>query len=248
MIPKCGQYIRWHWAHKGKITCDPWQESETHWHRFWKDAFPVNCQEVLHIDDRTGEKHIADIKTPAGLVVEVQHSPISEMEIRSRESFYDKMIWIVDARHQSGWFDVGMSRDLVSCNPIAYRIEWWGSSKLLEKWEKSSPYVYFDIMDRLEEYADGKLWIFPKNTTVPIEQRTLWRLLKFDATEKAGIIAPVRAKTVIEAAMKGCFPLLHKCEEKDAMKYRKKLGILAGYVDEHGNRRQFVSSRKLLIE
>ena len=52
MIAKCGQYVRWHWAHKAKITCDPWQESETDWHRYWKDAFPVDCQEVVHVDDR----------------------------------------------------------------------------------------------------------------------------------------------------------------------------------------------------
>ena len=123
MIPKCGQYISWHWAHKGKNACDPWQESETYWHRIWKDAFPKNCQEVVHMDKRTGEKHIADIKTPAGFVVEIQHSPISETEARSRENFYDKMIWIIDARHLSGWFDLGTSFDLASCCPMTYRIE-----------------------------------------------------------------------------------------------------------------------------
>ena len=32
MIPKCGRYVRWHWAHKRRIGCDPWHETETAWH------------------------------------------------------------------------------------------------------------------------------------------------------------------------------------------------------------------------
>lgn len=102
MVSKCGQYVRWHWAHQSRITCDPWQESETAWHRYWKDAFPIDCQEVVHIDNGTKEKHIADVKTPDGLVVEVQHSPIAETEARIRETFYRAMIWIVDTRHLAG--------------------------------------------------------------------------------------------------------------------------------------------------
>ena len=154
MISKCGQYVRWHWAHKTRITCDPWQESETDWHRYWKDAFPIDCQEVVHIDGRTKEKHIADVKTPAGFVVEVQHSPIAEEEARSREVFYRNMIWIVDAQHLTGWFSVGMAHDLASCCPMMYQVKWWGSSKLLDKWSKSRVHVYFDVMDSAKEYED----------------------------------------------------------------------------------------------
>ena len=96
MIAKRGQYIRWHWAYKARITCDPWKESETAWHRYWKNAFPVDCQEVVQLDDRNHEKNIADVRTDAGFVFEVQRSPISEIEARSRENFYGELIWIVD--------------------------------------------------------------------------------------------------------------------------------------------------------
>ena len=68
MIPKCGQYVRWHWAHKSTIGCDPWHESETDWHRIWKDCFPIENQEVVHVDPLTGETHIADVKTDCGRV------------------------------------------------------------------------------------------------------------------------------------------------------------------------------------
>ena len=238
MISKCGRYVRWHWAHKTRITCDPWQESETDWHRYWKDAFPIDCQEVVHIDCRTKEKHIADVKTPGGFVVEVQHSPIAEEEARIRESFYKEMIWIVDARHLAGWFFVGTAHDLASCCPMMYQIEWWGQSRLLDRWSKSPVHVYFDVMNSAKEYEDedGKLWLLPREMTVPVEKRVLWRLLEFDAANRMGYIAPVQAEVVIEAVMNGDFPPLHECEEEDTWRYRRELREVAGHIDEHGKK------------
>lgn len=238
MIAKCGQFVRWHWAHKSRMTCDPWLESETDWHRYWKDAFPVDCQEVVHIDDRTQEKHIADVKTAGGFVVEVQHSGISEKEARSRENFYKEMIWIVDARHLAGWFSIGMARDLASCSPMIYQIEWRGTSRLLEKWSGSGVHVYFDTMNSAINYEehDGKLWFLPRETTISVEERVLWRLLEFDAHDKTGLIAPVQSQAIIEAVMDGECPPLHVCQEDDAWRFRRELLEVAGHVDDKGNR------------
>lgn len=97
VIAKCGKQKIWHWAHKGTRTCDPWWEPETEWHRAWKANFPNEQQEVRHQDAETGEWHIADVKVASGLVLEFQHSAISTDEIQSREVFYKKMLWIVDA-------------------------------------------------------------------------------------------------------------------------------------------------------
>ncbi len=238
MISKCGPYVRWHWAHKSRTACDSWQESETDWHLYWKDAFPIDCQELVYIDSLTGEKHIADVKTPSGVVVEVQHSPISDIEARSRERFYKEMIWIVDARHLEGWFLVGMSHDLVCCDPMMYHIKWWGSSTLMEKWSKSSVQVYFDVLNSTKEHEDenGNFWILPLENTVPVEQRVLWRLLEFDIDDRVGYIAPVRAEAVIEAVMNGDAPPLHVCEEENAWRYRREFREVAGHIDEHGNK------------
>lgn len=238
MIAKCGRYVRWHWAHKNRITCDPWHESETDWHRCWKDAFPDDCQEVVHIDDKTKEKHIADVKTPGGFVVEVQHSPIAEEEIQSRENFYENMIWIVDARHLVGWFRVGMDYGLANYSPMIFHINWWGSSKLLDKWSESQTHVYFDVTDSVKFHKDqdGKLWRLPYETVVPVENRVLWRLLEFDVAERTGYIAPVQAQVIIEAVMNGDFPPLHECEEEDAWRYRRELREHAGRIDIHGNK------------
>lgn len=96
MVSKCGEMIMWHWAHRGRKRCDPWHENEGPWHRAWKALFPVEHHEQVRFDS-TGEKHIADVLLPSGLVVELQHSQISLDEMRSREGFYRYMVWIVDA-------------------------------------------------------------------------------------------------------------------------------------------------------
>src|SRR5262245_42422949 len=96
MVAKCGEVRTWHWAHRGRSHCDTWWENETEWHRHWKGQFPVDWQEVVHRAE-TGEKHIADVKTDRGWVIEFQHSPLKPEERRSREDFYPKLIWVVDA-------------------------------------------------------------------------------------------------------------------------------------------------------
>jgi competence protein CoiA len=95
-ISKCGTSKVWHWAHKSLENCDSWWENETLWHRLWKSYFNKDNQEVIHFDENTREKHIADIKTNNGTVIEIQNSPMSEDELRSRENFYGKMFWIVN--------------------------------------------------------------------------------------------------------------------------------------------------------
>ena len=96
MLARCGTKKVWHWAHKGQRHCDPWWENETEWHRGWKARFPTEWQEVP-ARDTTGELHIADIKTPFGLVIEFQHSAIKPDEVVKRTNFHGQIIWIIDA-------------------------------------------------------------------------------------------------------------------------------------------------------
>lgn len=95
-VAKCGPKVMHHWAHAGR-NCDPWWENETQWHRDWKNLFPPECREISHTAP-DGEFHRADIKTPAGIYVEIQHSAMSQAECQSREAFYDNMIWVVDGK------------------------------------------------------------------------------------------------------------------------------------------------------
>jgi competence protein CoiA len=96
LIAKCGDVKVNHWSHQGIRNCDLWWENETEWHREWKGNFTKEWQEVIHTDETTGERHIADIKTSHGLVVEFQHSQINPIERISRERFYKNLVWVVD--------------------------------------------------------------------------------------------------------------------------------------------------------
>jgi competence protein CoiA len=101
MVAKCGEVRIKHWAHKRQSSCDSWWERETEWHRNWKNQFQDSWQEVIHHAD-DGERHIADIETPDGWVIEFQHSHISVDERKSRENFYQKLIWVVDGKRRKG--------------------------------------------------------------------------------------------------------------------------------------------------
>src|SRR5246127_5414346 len=96
VIAKCGTHRVHHWAHQGKRTCDRWLENETEWHRAWKNKFPVECQEYIQHDGQSGEKHIADVRTPHGLVIEFQRSHLDPQERAKRERFHGNMVWVVD--------------------------------------------------------------------------------------------------------------------------------------------------------
>lgn len=110
VIAKCGKLNVWHWAHESVTDCDYWSEPEGPWHKAWKELFPREWREVtLKPVFKKGDTpptnlgdsgvHRADIKTSAGIVVELQNSPIDSHEIEAREGFYRRMLWIFNAIH-----------------------------------------------------------------------------------------------------------------------------------------------------
>src|SRR5271169_1319312 len=82
MIAKCGRLRVWHWSHRVTRTCDRWWEPETEWHRAWKNQFPPDRQEIVQRAE-DGEKHVADVKTEGGVVIEFQHSNLRQEERES---------------------------------------------------------------------------------------------------------------------------------------------------------------------
>lgn len=105
MVAKCGPRVMHHWAHQRSRNCDPWWENETPWHREWKNLFPINCREVSHRAE-DGEIHRADVKTPTGIIVELQHSAMSDDERISREDFYQNLVWVLDGSVFAQNFDI----------------------------------------------------------------------------------------------------------------------------------------------
>jgi competence protein CoiA len=96
VLARCGQVNAWHWAHQTGGDCDVWSEPTTDWHRAYQRVVPPERCEV-----RYGQ-HRADLVSPDGLVLELQHSSISAADIAAREAHYDRMMWLFDARKAYG--------------------------------------------------------------------------------------------------------------------------------------------------
>jgi competence protein CoiA len=169
-IARCGELKIWHWAHKGKLICDPWWEKETEWHREWKGKFPKACQEIVHYAEN-GEKHIADVKNDQGYVIEFQHSLIKPEERKARENFYKTMIWIVDGtrrlRDKDKFIDVWEHSKRIN-NKVEVRKLWgyFDECALLRDWNGSSVPVFFD-------FGEDIIWGFLPKDFLPktIEER-----------------------------------------------------------------------------
>lgn len=160
VLARCGQLRVWHWAHKGKQSCDPWAKAETPWHRAWKAEFPADWQEVIHNRVGEGNRHIADVKTPHGLVLEFQHSHLSLAEQREREAFYGNMVWVVDGTRNKGalstflrwkWSFRPTHLDGILASDVAERC-------FPAAWVGSSVIVVFDFAGAENASPDDELW------------------------------------------------------------------------------------------
>ncbi len=160
MMAKCGNVRVHHWAHRTISDCDHWWESETAWHRKWKDRFPADWQEVVHRADN-GELHIADVKTNQEWVLEFQHSHIRPEERKAREDFYQKLVWIVDGsrrkRDKSQLVKACQDGTLVVPKLNLWRIPLLDECAILRDWSGSHAPVFFDFASR-DEPENTSLW------------------------------------------------------------------------------------------
>lgn len=186
---KCGKQRIWHWAHRNERVCDQWWESETEWHRNWKRRFPLEWQEFIQHDTRSGEKHIADVRTSHNLVIEFQYSHLKPEERAARESFYGNMVWVVNGTRlptvyqrfrkgadkfikiAQGWYSVDYPDE---CFPRA--------------WLESSALVFFDFREAT-----------PTNPP-DVEREHLWCLLPKRAGRYAIVTVMSREAFVKEAS------------------------------------------------
>jgi len=146
VVAKCGQLKIWHWAHKGTRNCDPWWEPETPWHRGWKAHFPAEWHEAI-LSSMSGEKHRADVRNGAGLVIEFQHSAITPQERMAREAFYEHLIWVVDGtrlKNDIPRFERG-SRDLRATIRTGCFMTHFPEECFPRSWIGCSKPVFFDF-------------------------------------------------------------------------------------------------------
>jgi competence protein CoiA len=201
LVAKCGKERIWHWAHKGSRRCDPWWENETEWHRKWKAEFPEAWQEIVHHAD-DGTKHIADIRTEHGWVIEFQHSSIRPEERRSRDAFYRQLVWVVDGtrrKRDAGQFERTWNDGMPVGNAYPLRRLYTDDCTLLSEWTDSATPIFFDFgQQALWWILPGRLkgWVYvallPRNQFIHIHLRCVFQEgLDFDGLVKelSGLVA-----------------------------------------------------------
>jgi hypothetical protein len=169
MVAKCGEVRVPHWAHKRRGLCDSWWENETEWHRIWKNQFPVDWQEVVHYA-KDGERHIADVKTERGWVIEFQYSYLKPEERRSRDAFYPKLVWVVNGTRREKdekQFGEALNHGVRPFDTLAVVKVRSDECALLREWAGSPAPIFFDFGNEQELWwlivgqANGLAYVGP---------------------------------------------------------------------------------------
>lgn len=152
---RCGNIRAHHWYHESLKECAYTTYTHVHetpWHLHWKKFFDAEWQEII-LTASDGEKHISDVRTPQGLTIEFQHSPISEEERISRERFYSSvggMIWVVDgtkSKHDwNRWYNNRLLRESSRVLPGGGTIIENAKEMLPEEWLHCAVPVFFDFL------------------------------------------------------------------------------------------------------
>lgn len=179
LIPKCGEILIHHWAHKQDMGCD-WDAGKmSAWHMEWQSHFPPEQVEV-----RVGNNR-ADIITDKGVIIELQHSAIAKETIREREQIYPKMVWIIDASEfrqnitirehifswawaRKTWEDAEKKILLDYCNGVVFVIQEWID-------QPQSGYAYFvKKAEVLNWMKTGQVWEIPGWARYSAAERGSW--------------------------------------------------------------------------
>ncbi|MGH9440294.1 MAG: hypothetical protein ACRD22_21100 [Terriglobia bacterium] len=105
-------------------------------------------------------------------------------ELKSRESFYVDMVWIVDGTRglDASYFNMGLGQRVdPEGSPTVFPFQWYGSSKLIQIWHKATCPVFFDFG----------------------YEKHVWRLVFYGPVKKRGVVGPIERADLISDLTKG---------------------------------------------
>lgn len=138
LVAKCGKINVWHWSHRAG-DCDTWNEGETDWHRGWKLRAEASWREAML------PPHRADLRRPDGLVIELQRSPISAVDIAARENFYGEMWWLFHRER------LGKNARIFRVDEERVHMRWLNGSRTLPLVKKP---MYVDLGGPIIEFTE----------------------------------------------------------------------------------------------
>ena len=104
--------------------------------------FPQDLVEV------TVGPHRADLRVPNGSVVEFQHSSIPPREIRVREKFYGRLVWVIDAASFARNIRLYERTGYADMPDVRFRWQWRH-----ETWKNANCPLFLDFSDGLPQDA-----------------------------------------------------------------------------------------------
>lgn len=205
LCPLCNRQLRayhgeknqWHWRHVNSLDCDPWHEGKTPWHQGWQDKFPREWQEVPMRNET--ERHLADVRTLVGTVIECQHSPMDRETRQIRERFYGNMLWVIDGDAKKRMLDHFLENQngrIEHLNQTPFWLVKEVATMLPAEWCESDKLVIFDFSKLPNLVAllpgkihDGRRIIFKISRESFVEKMRARQILPCDPPEK--IIAAI---------------------------------------------------------
>lgn len=156
VIQKKGDIMIWHFAHKSLADCVDYYDHKGEWHRAMQELFPEKNREVY--EKTFMYRHIFDILTDKGRIIEFQHSPISINDFQQRTHDYllrsifeetKRAIWVFDFSERE--FTVGSKR--YDWNDRARKIYWSRAKNLFGDYRNYNGKAQYELWLYISPYS-----------------------------------------------------------------------------------------------
>ena len=166
LVQKKGSFLIWHFAHKYLDNCISYYDNKGEWHRKMQELFPENNREIF--ESFSSYRHIYDVLTESGIIIEFQHSPISLEDFKKRTKDYvfrslmnktPRPIWVFDYTER----DFSLSPQRYENSPRRRKLYWkratdlfgeyldYKNDNMYELWFYIKPYQRGDVVG--EQYG-----------------------------------------------------------------------------------------------
>lgn len=159
VVQKKGDVMIWHFAHKSLADCVDYYDHKGEWHRAMQELFPENNREVY--EKTSTYRHIFDILTDKGRIIEFQHSPMNFKEFigRSwdysvRSAFNDtpRPVWVFDFSER----DFSIAPKQYDGKPRMRRFYWKRATDLFKNYNDFDGEAGYELWIYIDPYRRGE--------------------------------------------------------------------------------------------
>ena len=160
LIQKKGTLMIWHYAHKSLDNCISYYDNKGEWHRQMQDLFPEKNREIFECFGKY--RHIYDVLTDNGTIIEFQHSPLSVDDFRKRTKDYvfrsiayktPRPIWVFDYTER----EFSISPQKYENSPRRRKFYWKRATNLFGNHLDYKKDNHYELWFYIEPYERGEV-------------------------------------------------------------------------------------------